>query len=181
MQISFITGNTNKFNEAYAIIPELVQLDIDLPEVQEIDPKKIIEAKLDAAFEHHEGPFIVEDISLYIEGMNGLPGPLIKWFLGTVGTEGLVKLTKSFGGASKITALIGYASSHDDVHFFEGTISGNIVAPRGEVGFGFDPIFEPDGHNQTFAEMGPDEKNKISHRKVAFTALKEYLDTTSEK
>lgn len=83
--IYFITGNKNKFEEVRAILPDAEQLDIDLPEIQEIDAHGIIRAKLHAAFAHEEGEFIVEDLSFYLECLNGLPGPLIKWFLKTIG------------------------------------------------------------------------------------------------
>ena len=75
MKFYFITGNKGKFEEAKAIIPKLEQLDIELPEVQEIDPKQIIKAKLFAAFEHKMEEFIVEDTSLSFECLNGLNIP----------------------------------------------------------------------------------------------------------
>ena len=84
MSLYFITGSKGKFAEVQLIIPNLKQLNIDLPEIQELDPKKIIEAKLQSAFEHRSGEFIVEDTSLYLDCLNGLPGPLIKWFIKTI-------------------------------------------------------------------------------------------------
>ena len=67
------------------------QSDIDLTEIQSVDPKEIIEHKLNEAKKHMKGNLVVEDTSLYFEALNGLPGPLIKWFLKTVGNEGLAK------------------------------------------------------------------------------------------
>ncbi len=176
MSLYFITGNKGKLAEAKAIIPEIEGLDIDLPEIQGVDAHKIMEAKLKAAFEHQSGEFVVEDTSLYYEDLNGLPGPLVKWFLETVGPDGLFKLAKGFG-VNKATAktIVGYAKDPDNIQFFEGNIEGQVVEPRGEEGFGFDPVFQPDGYSQTFAEMGQEEKNKISMRKAAFTKLKDYL------
>ena len=95
--IYFVTGNKNKFEEAKGVLPELEQLDLDLPEIQEIDATMIVKAKLEEAFKHHDGPFIVEDTSLYIDGLKGLPGPLIKWFLKTVGIQGLHHLAEHSG------------------------------------------------------------------------------------
>lgn len=177
MSLYFITGNKGKLAEAKAIIPEIEGLDINLPELQGIDAHKIIAAKLKAALEHQNVEFVVEDTSLYYEGLNGLPGPLIKWFLETVGVEGLFKFAQGFG-VQKATAktIVGYAKDSNDIQFFEGSINGQVVEPRGEQGFGFDPVFQPDGYNQTFAEMGQVEKNKISMRKAAFMKLKEYLE-----
>lgn len=172
----FITGSKNKFEEVKAILPEVEQLDIDLPEIQEIDAQKIIKAKLQAAFAHREGEFIVEDVSFYLDCLNGLPGPLIKWFLKTIGNEGLVNLATKLGNDRAVAkTLIGYARRTNDIHFFEGTIKGRIVEARGEKGFGWDPIFIPDGHEKTFAEMGIEEKNEISMRRIALNKLKEFL------
>jgi|SRR3990167_4328421 len=173
MVLFFITSNPGKFREAQAIIGDLEQLDVDLPEIQEIDAKRIITAKLAAAFEYQSGEFIVEDISLYLDCLHGLPGPLIKWFLKTMGNAGLVEITQKFGNnRAQAKIIIGYAKSKDDVKFFENTIEGTIVEQRGEGGFGWDPIFQPTGSAKTFAEMTPAEKNSISMRRLALEKLK---------
>ena len=85
MNLYFITGNKNKFEEVKSILPNTEQLDIDLPEIQDIDAKIIIRAKLLAALKHKDGEFIVEDTSLYLDCLGGLPGPLIKWFMKNMG------------------------------------------------------------------------------------------------
>lgn len=85
-KVSFITGNAGKISEAKSILGECIEpLDMDLPEVQDIDPKKIITAKLNEARRTNKGSFMVEDTSLFLDCLNGLPGPLIKWFLKAVG------------------------------------------------------------------------------------------------
>lgn len=176
MQITFVTSNQGKYEEAKQIIPELVQKDIELIEIQEIDPKKIITHKLEEAKKQLSGVLIVEDTSLYINDFNGLPGPLIKWFMKSIGNEGLFKISTSMGN-TKATAkiIIGLSKSNSDIEFFEGSIDGNIVSPRGDNGFGWDPIFQPVGESKTFAEMTQEEKNKISMRKIAFEKLKTAL------
>lgn len=180
MSILFITGNKNKLAELRAFIPGIEQLDIDLNEIQTTDAKAIIEAKIKEAYQHHQGTFIVEDTSLYFESLNGLPGPLIKWFIKSLGREGLYNLAHNSGNV-KATAktLIGLSNGPDDIHYFEGSIGGKIVFPRGETAFGWDPIFQPEGYNQTFAEMSPDQKNEISHRRRAVDKLLEYLKQNS--
>ena len=173
----FITSNKGKFEEVRAILSEIEQLDIDLLEMQEIDAHAVIRAKLEAAYAHHNGEFIVEDLSLHLECLNGLPGPLIKWFLKTIGNEGLVEIASKFGNdKATAKAMIGYARSADDIHFFEGVIEGRIVPPRGEGGFGWDSIFLPDGYDKTFGEMTQEEKNAISMRRIAVNKLKGYLE-----
>jgi non-canonical purine NTP pyrophosphatase (RdgB/HAM1 family) len=178
MILYFITGNKNKFREAKEIIPEIEQIDFDLLEIQEIDSKKIIENKLNEALKQNPGEmFFCEDVSLNINCLNGLPGPLIKWFLKSLGTEGIYKLVKKYEdklATAKVT--IGYSNANKKLIFFSGEIKGEIVKPRGEKNFGWDPIFQPKGYDKTFAEMSLDEKNKISMRKEALLKLKSYLE-----
>lgn len=174
--IKFITGNKNKFEEVKAVLPDIEQLDIDLPEIQETDARAIIKAKLQEALNHQKGEFIVEDTSLYLECLNGLPGPLIKWFLKSMGNNGLATLVEKMGNdKAEARTIIGYAKNHEEIYFFEGAVKGRIVALRGDTHFGWDPIFLPDGYEKTFAEMGTEEKNKISMRKMAASKLKEFL------
>ncbi len=176
MPLYFITGNKNKLAEVQSVLPDIEQLDIDLPEIQALDAHEIIKAKLVAAREHHQGNFIVEDNSLYLDGLNGLPGPFIKWFLKTVGNVGLYEMAKAFNNfKAQAKVIIGYSDVDGNVEFFEGVTPGTIVAPRTE-GFGWDPIFMPDGYDKTFAELGIDIKNQISMRKQAAEKLKEHLN-----
>ncbi len=161
-----------------AVLPEVEQLDLELPEIQEINGQEIIKAKLREAFNHVQGELIVEDTSLYLDCLHGLPGPLIKWFLKAMGNDGLVNLAKKFGNDKAIArTIIGYARSQEDIHFFDGTMSGRIVELKGRSGFGWDPIFLPDGHKKTFAEMSWGEKNQVSMRTIALNNLKEFLRT----
>ena len=83
MKLYFVTGNKTKFEEVRAMVSNVEQVDIDLPEIQEIDAREIIRFKLQEALKRAEGSFIVEDTSLYMDCLNGLPGPLVKWFLKT--------------------------------------------------------------------------------------------------
>ena len=174
--INFITSNKNKFAEAQVFIPDLRQLDIDLLEIQSLDPKEIIKYKLEQAYQHTSGEFIVEDTSLHLDAFSGLPGPFIKWFLETMGTKGLSRIAiESKKTAAVARAIIGYSRAENDIHFFEGMVKGTIVKPRGKAEFGWDPIFVPYGREQTFAEMSQSAKNEISHRSAAFRKLKEWF------
>jgi len=176
MTLHFVTGNTGKLHELQAIIPEIRQLDIDLPEIQHSDAHNIIEAKLQEALKLHDGPLIVEDTSLYLDVMNGLPGPLIKWFLKAIGTEGVYSLAKAMGNTSaSARTLIGYAAPNGSIEFFEGMVEGKVVPPRGDDGFGWDEIFQQVGYDKTFAEMSKEQKNELSMRKRAAEQLKNYL------
>jgi non-canonical purine NTP pyrophosphatase (RdgB/HAM1 family) len=175
MQLYFITGNKNKFDEVQSILGNVEQLDIDLPEIQDIDAKNIIRTKLLEALQHKEGKFIVEDTSLYLNCLNGLPGPLIKWFLKTIGNEGLFNIAEKLANdGAEAKTIIGYARNYEQIYFFEGSVKGRVVKPKGNSGFGWDPIFQPNGFHKTFAEMNSDEKNSISMRKVALNKFKEF-------
>lgn len=176
MSLYFITGNKNKFTEVKSILGDVEQLDIDLLEVQDVDAHNIITEKLNEALKHHTGEFIVEDTSLYLDCLNGLPGPLIKWFLKTIGVEGLYNLTDKLGNSkAQAKTIIGYADGRNNIHFYEGVIEGEIVKPTGDKGFGWDSIFQPNGHSKTFAEMEEKEKNEVSMRKIAVHKLKDHL------
>jgi len=176
MNLYFITGNKNKFEEVKSILPNVEQLDINLPEIQDIDAKNIIKAKLLEALKHKNGEFIVEDTSLYLDCLGGLPGPLIKWFMKTMGNEGLYNLVEKLGNKkAEAKTIIGYAKNSDEIHYFEGCIKGEIVLPRGDSGFGWDPIFQPNKLDKSFAELTQEEKNNISMRRVAVNKLKEHM------
>ncbi|MFT4326260.1 MAG: non-canonical purine NTP pyrophosphatase [Candidatus Woesearchaeota archaeon] len=172
----FITGNQNKFKEVSALLSVAIeQLAIDLPEIQELDATKIIEAKLLEAAKHHSGSFIVEDTSLYCDCLGNLPGPLIKWFLGELGRKGLYDLVSKYGqfGATAKTVIGLYDKG--TITYFEGETKGTLVKPEDASSFGWDPLFKPEGSDKTYAAMSLDEKNKVSHRMKAVKKLQEYV------
>jgi len=180
--LTFVTGNKMKLAEVQALLPNVVGKKIDLPEMQEMDQKKIVEAKLRQAIAVCEGPVMVGDTGLYLEcfasedGKEGLPGPFIKWFLHTMSNKGIAQAAHKLGKTrARAYTIIAYADSAKNFHFFDGSVSGSIVAPQGTAGFGWDHIFIPDGHSETFACMGALKKNKISPRALAVQKLKQFL------
>jgi XTP/dITP diphosphohydrolase len=173
--IYFVTGNSHKFSEAKLLMPQLERVEIDLPEEQTLDPQLVIRKKLEVAQKLHGIPLIVEDTSLYLEGLNGFPGPLIKWMLQAVGNDGIYKLCQRIhNNRAVVRTVIGYANG-STVEYFEGELHGQIVKPSGNEGFGWDEIFQPDGLNETFAEMGGEFKPEFSMRRQAFQKLSDYL------
>lgn len=176
-QLYFITGSKGKLEEALAIIPNIKAIHLDLSEIQELNPKKIIEAKLKEAVKYYQGfELFCEDTSLYIKSLNSLPGPLIKWFMQSLGNEGIYELIKNNPNKMAIAkTIIGYTNGNE-MEFFEGELYGKIVQPRGQANFGWDPIFQPDGYEKTLAEFTREEKNRISMRSKALHQLKEYLN-----
>ena len=123
------------------------------------------------------GPALTEDVSLCFNAMKGLPGPYIKDFLTTLGREGLHAMLKGFNDKSAY-AMCTFAfceSPTAEPITFVGKCHGKIVPPSGDNAFGWDPVFQPDGYKQTFAEMPLAEKNKISHRGNALKLVKRFL------
>ncbi|NTU46473.1 non-canonical purine NTP pyrophosphatase [Candidatus Roizmanbacteria bacterium] len=178
--IYFFTGNERKFAEMQTLIPQLKQAVIDLPEIQELDPQAVIRAKLETAIPQTSGSCMVEDTALYLDCLKGLPGPLIKWFLQALGPDGLYELAQKMGNTRAVAkTVIGYAHTKDEISYFEGSLQGSIVSPRGTAGFGWDAIFQPVGLGKTFAEMSISEKNEISMRKIAALQFKTYLQKYS--
>jgi inosine triphosphate pyrophosphatase len=172
--ISFITGSQPKFEEASAIIPNIKKVEIDLPEIQELDQHKVIIAKLNAAKNCGLDNFLVEDTGLYLQALNfQLPGPFIKWFLQSIGLPGLEKLSEQENMAYAQTDIGFWSSKLTEPVFFRGQLKGQIVPIRGH-GFGWDVIFQPEGEDRTLAEMPKDYKNQISHRGLAFKAFKDF-------
>jgi non-canonical purine NTP pyrophosphatase (RdgB/HAM1 family) len=171
-KIYFVTSSSNKFREANSIIPVLERINIDLPEIQSLQSEEIIKAKLITARQHTQDPLVVEDTGLYMDGINGLPGPFIKFFVEKLTTAGLANLAISTGNhLATARTVIGYSVVGKEPILCEGLLKGRIVSPRGQ-GFGWDSIFEPEGFNLTLGEMELEQKLKISMRGIAFRDLK---------
>jgi inosine triphosphate pyrophosphatase len=176
----FVTGNPKKLEEVQAILGDSLPLQgqpVDLPELQG-KPEDISRAKCRVAARQVEGPVIVEDTCLCFNALKGLPGPYIKWFLDDLGHDGLNKLLAGFDDKTAYALCTFAFSPSPDAEplVFAGRTEGRIVPARGPPNFGWDPIFEPEGFDQTFAEMTKETKNSISHRRKAVNALKEFLE-----
>ncbi len=172
--MKFITGNKNKFFEIRKLIPNVEQLELDLVEIQENDAQKIIESKLIEAKKYCSDNFFIEDTSLHVDCLNGLPGPLIKWFLEALTQEGLYELVAKYDDNSATAKTIIGLCYNDEFYFFEGVTKGNIVSAK-KTDFGWDGIFMPKGSTLRYSQMTVDEKNKISHRYKAIRKLQEFL------
>lgn len=178
MTLYFITGNKNKLAEVQSILPHVKGIRLDLPEIQSLDAREVIGEKLREASKTHEGPFIVEDTSLHLDCLNGLPGTFIKFFLKELRREGIAEIADLKGNwGAEARTCIGYLANKDaKAQFFEGKLRGTICMPKIDSPFGWDPIFIPEGYEKCFAEMTPEEKNEISMRKRAVEKLANYLE-----
>ncbi|MDP3795354.1 MAG: RdgB/HAM1 family non-canonical purine NTP pyrophosphatase [bacterium] len=177
--ILFATGNEGKLREAQEILGAgytVHAVKVDVAEVQQLEGKAVVAHKAREAFSLVRQPVLVEDTALYIEAWRGLPGAFVRWFLETVGCEGICRM---LGGEKNRRVWAESALALYDgktIKVVAGRVEGSIPSrPKGEYRFGWDPIFIPKGYKKTFAEMGPEEKNKISMRRKALTKLKRSL------
>jgi non-canonical purine NTP pyrophosphatase (RdgB/HAM1 family) len=172
-KIFLVTGNPNKLQEWQRQLPlgiEIDSMDVDLPEIQSLDPIEIVADKAKRAYEAIGKPVAVEDVSAGLEKLNGLPGPFIKFFMKQLGDDVLYHLAGNDGEPATVSCAIAYYDGKK-LLTVRGDVAGRIVKRRGGEGFGFDGTFAPDGGDRTYAEMSSEEKDQVSHRSVAIRLL----------
>jgi XTP/dITP diphosphohydrolase len=177
-RINLVTGNAGKAAELAALLGiEVTAVKRDLPEIQSLDAREVAARKAADALQLLGEPVLVDDTGLAVEEWNGLPGALIAWFIETVGLPGILKMAEGLTDRrATVTTALGYAAPGTPVQVFQGTLRGSLTtSPRGTSGFGYDPIFIPEGGTRTYAEMTPEEKNRISHRWIAVEQMKHSL------
>jgi len=175
--IFFVTNNVNKFKEASRVFAEykiaVGMLRIKALEIQSESLEEIAKTSVIEAFKKCNLPVIVEDAGLFIEALNGFPGPYAAYVYKTIGNNGLLKIMEDIESReAKFQSVIAYYSSElKSPICFKGEAIGEITKEERkkepEYGFGFDPIFKPKNSTKTFAEMTIIEKNKHSHRAKA--------------
>lgn len=172
----FATGNPKKAVETVAIWKALgvriVPRHVETLELQSYDLLEIVREKAIQAHSELGVAVVVEDVALDVEALGGFPGPFVKFWQKGPGYDKLVSIAKSLR-SSAATVRCGMAYTRDGVNFVQvvGVVRGRLVPPRLESGFGFDPYFVPEGQEMTFAEMGSEQKNRISHRSLAIWSL----------
>ncbi len=179
--IYFITSSKGKFKELKRFLGakniKIKRINSELDEVQGLNAKKIIEHKAREAAKKISGDFILEDTSLYINGLHKLPGPLIRWFLQELGNDGIYRLASRVGNMKARAETILACSRSGHVFYFNGAANGKIVKPRGGNDFGWGPAFRPNGASKTFGQMTQDEKDKWSMRIKAARKLARFLQS----
>ena len=177
----FITGNSGKFREIQAVIPEVQQLKLGVDEVQSLDPQVVIEHKLAQAASQQAGEFIVEDTSVILHCITPLPGTLIKWFEEGMGIARVADLVHRYDDhRATVRTTLGYRNAAGDTRYFAAEYRGTIVSPRGSNGFGFDPVFIAEGQTKTNAELTSTEKNAFSARGRIARELAAHLAAASQ-
>lgn len=188
-KLVFATNNAHKLEEIRAILGDKVEIlslnDIDChADIPETADTLEGNAELKAAYiyTNYGLDCFADDTGLEVEALNGAPGIYSARYAGGEGHDSeanMKKLLTEMAGKTNRNAQFRTAIcliENGNKHLFEGIVKGRIIeAKRGNSGFGYDPVFIPEGYNKTFAEMGNTEKNKISHRARAVAALCEYL------
>jgi XTP/dITP diphosphohydrolase len=175
--IFFATNNVHKFNEARKVLAEFKlavgMLRVKGLEIQSDSLEEIAIASVVDAFGKCHLPAIVEDAGLFIDELNGFPGPYAAYVYKTIGNEGLLRIMRN-GENRKArfeSAIAFFSERLKQPMCFKGEVVGEITKEErggeGNAGFGFDPVFKPVGSDKTFAEMSIDEKNSFSHRAKA--------------
>jgi XTP/dITP diphosphohydrolase len=174
--IYFITSNIHKFQEVQNMTTlPIIQKELEYPEIQADTLETVARFGIGYCYERVREPCFLEDSGLFIDALHGFPGPYSRYVFETVGCEGILKLLTTARRAH-FEAIIAYTDG-SDTKLFMGRTDGMISQQKkGEKGFGFDPIFIPEGETRTFACMTLREKNLYSHRGKAFKNLITYLE-----
>lgn len=188
MELIFATHNQNKVLEISAILPSIIELkslsDLNftdqIPETSKtLKGNALIKAK--TIYNKFQRDCFADDTGLEVEVLNGAPGVYSARFAGNNKRDGdnIFKLLKELENQNNTKAqfrtVIALIYKHEEF-IFEGIIKGKIINEiKGDNGFGYDPIFQPENYSLSFAEISTEEKNKISHRAIAFRKLVDFL------
>lgn len=188
MELVFATNNLYKVKEAQESIPthsnirtlSSIGCEHEIEESAE-DLEGNARIKAEHVFHEHGYPAFADDTGLEVKALDGRPGVYSARYAGSNPSflDNIDKLLKEMEGVKDRKArfrTIIFLRTTEDERIFEGTVMGRIAeSPQGRQGFGYDPVFIPEGEERTFAEMEAAEKERISHRGEAMRALGEYL------
>lgn len=187
-KLVFATNNLHKLTEIKAILGEQIDIlslndincHVDIPETANTLEGNA-KMKAEYIYNHYHLDCFADDTGLEVKALNGAPGIYSARYAGEGhdSQANMKKLLKNLKGITNREAQFRTAIcliEGGEEHLFEGLVKGKIIEEkRGEAGFGYDPVFVPDGYDQTFAELGEDIKNQISHRARAVEKLCDYL------
>ncbi|MCI4363850.1 MAG: non-canonical purine NTP pyrophosphatase [Thermoplasmata archaeon] len=178
LSLSFVTSNAAKAAEA-AVFLEAEGIEVHpvvrrLPEPQSERLEEVASAKLEAASDL-PGAVLVEDSGLFVDALGGFPGVYSAYAFRTLGVAGLLRLLDGYprGAEFRTAAALRWRGVKE---VMLGAVHGQIAREaRGTNGFGYDPVFVPEGERRTFAEMSLTEKGSLSHRARAMMAVSSRL------
>ena len=178
----FITSNKGKFKEVASKLIDadvkVIQKNLGYPEVQANSLEDVVSFGVNHILKNFDKSFIIEDAGIFIKQLNDFPGVYSADVYYKLGCKGILKLLDDVkkNREAYFKSVIAYINSDKEIHIFSGECKGMISFEElGSNGFGYDPIFIPNGEKKTFAEMSIDEKNLFSHRGNALNKLLEFL------
>lgn len=205
MKIVFATNNQHKLDEIRSILGDNIEVlslkdigcDVDIPETGQTLEENALQ-KAQYIYDHYHMSVFADDTGLEVEALNGAPGIYSARYASMVDGSSvshdseanmsclLKELGENNNRKARFRTVIALILKKDicpcgctsikEIHQFEGIVEGEIIRERrGGEGFGYDPIFQPDGYDKTFAELGMGIKNHISHRARAVQKLAEFL------
>ena len=184
----FVTSNIHKFQEARRVLSEYkiatAKLKVGAVEIQDDSLENIAKFSALDAVKNCGLPIFVGDSGLFVEALNGFPGPYSAYVYRTVGTKGILKLMKHIENRDAyFQSVIAFSSPEEQPTCFSGKVEGKIsLQELGTSGFGYDPIFIPlEGDGRTFAEMTTTQKNLYSHRAEALRKFAEWYSSGSKR
>ena len=178
--IQFVTTNEGKFKEVFDRLLgrgiRIEHLDRSYPEIQADSLEKIVRFGATVLDDEVRGDYLIDDSGLFVDALNGFPGPYSAYAYKRIGSKGILRLLEGVRVRAATFETVFLLRKGGEHHAFRGECRGTIAdAERGKGGFGYDPIFIPEGEARTFAEMSLKEKNLYSHRSRAVDALLEFL------
>ncbi len=190
MELVFATHNKNKLKEIQTLVPDNIQL-LSLTDIQCHEPipetkntlKGNAKLKADYVTKNYGLPCFADDTGLLVKSLNDAPGVFSARYAGPennaeANMDKLLQNLKNKPDRSARFKTVIALNLGGKTFFFDGTVTGEILTQKkGQDGFGYDPIFKPDGYEKTFAELPLEIKNKISHRGKATVKLINYLNT----
>jgi XTP/dITP diphosphohydrolase len=175
--VYFITSNKGKVVEATAKLAPLgfrvVQKNLGYPEVQADSVEEVAQYGMELVRERFDKPFMLEDAGVFIQALEGFPGVYSKYVFFTIGLPGILRLLDGLQNRSAVfRSVYAYHEPGKKPLLCTGECPGTIINEcRGTNGFGYDPLFTPNGATHTFAEMSIEQKNQYSHRAKALEML----------
>ncbi len=167
-----ITHNEHKFREMKKIIGEVEMVNMEYPEIQAESLEEVVDFAVEYLRGIVEGNFIIDDSGLFIDHLNGFPGVYSAYVYRTIGNRGILRLMDGVENRRAYFKTVIGLNLDGYTYRLIGICHGTIATEeRGNGGFGYDPIFIPDGYDVSFAEMSTDEKNRVSHRGRAMRKL----------
>ena len=189
MRLIFATNNRHKWQEIRRMLPESYELlsladlggGADPPELHDTMEENAME-KARFIFNRYGLPCFADDSGLEVEALGGQPGVHSARYAGEEKNDDQIirkllnEMSAQQNRSARFKTVIAYVDKNHS-ELFTGTVEGDILThPSGSRGFGYDPVFRPEGYAISFAEMSPSEKNKISHRARALALLIKYLN-----